>query len=241
MRVWQEVVSLIERANHRAPIFQALSKLWQNSAVEQEVKHKEAELVATTEKLSNLARRIADLPAGVPAEGLYEEMKRLDGVKLRYKAEIGTLPQKAADQRLMSGTQYEKLLAKIKSQLTDVSPGVERRIVQALVHQVVVTRDGFKLRYYVGQDRIKEGEAIASPSFSLTKKILVQGSFFQLNGGANRNRTCNKALGKLRYIHLTMGPPKNGSTRVARTHPSGQSASTVRAAAGPRRPPAERA
>lgn len=66
--------------------------------------------------------------------------------------------------------------------MTEVSPESKRRIIQALVAKVVVTRAGFELHYFVGVDQIKTGEASASPVISLSKKNYGLGSDQGLNG-----------------------------------------------------------
>jgi hypothetical protein len=48
----------------------------------------------------------------------------------------------------------------------DLSPETKRRIIQTLIHKVVVTKDGFELHFYAGVDQIKKGEVIASGSSS---------------------------------------------------------------------------
>ena len=63
------------------------------------------------------------------------------------------------------------------------SQEIKRRIIHALIHKVVITKSGFELHYYAGVDQIREGEAVASPSFSLNKKNSGRSSFKHLNGG----------------------------------------------------------
>ena len=47
----------------------------------------------------------------------------------------------------------------------------------ALIHKVVITKEGFELHYFTGVEQIKQGEALASPSLSLIKNFSVQSSF----------------------------------------------------------------
>ncbi len=94
-------------------------------------------------------------------------------------------------------TQYEKLLGQLKAAIEEhgeVPPDAKRRIIQALVQEVRVTRSGFRLKFFVGVDQIKAGEALASPAESLRKKNYVPSSLFQLNGGPGRNRTGDTRL-----------------------------------------------
>ena len=185
-RVWQEVVSLIQSESHREPLFQAIRKLKEDTAPERQIEKKEIDCLTITEKLANLARRVADLPEGVPADAFYAEMKRLNESRARLAGQIREIRQRGADQEVVTEVQYLRLLERLRTQLEAVSPEVKRRIAQTLIHRVVVTEDGFELHYFVGMEQIEKGEAFASPSFSLNKKFFGQSSFKGLNGGPCR-------------------------------------------------------
>ena len=73
--VWEEVLSLIESPSHRAPLFQAIQQLGESKTGRRDAEKREAALMATIEKLATLAKRVTDLPTGVPAEPFYDEMK----------------------------------------------------------------------------------------------------------------------------------------------------------------------
>lgn len=207
-RVWEAVVGVIE-GTHRQPIYQAMQAIGTDSSGISATEKKAIEKSATESKIATLARRVANLPEGVPAEPLYEELKRLSTAKARLDQELSELRQQASVRALVTPAQYERLLAKLKAAIEEdgeLSPDTKRRVIQSLLQEVRVTPTGFKLSYFAGVEQVKAGEALASPAESLRNKKSVPSSFVQLNGGPTRNRTWNKALGKLRYIHLTMGP-----------------------------------
>lgn len=179
-RVWKEVLSLIESPSHREPLFRSIQRLGENRASRVEARRREADLLATTEKLSNLARRIADLPSGVPADALYDEMKRLGEKKGWLEGELSLAREREEAQSVVTEAQYTRLLERLKSQLIDPSHETKRRIIHALIHRVVVTATGFDLHFYVGADKIKTGEALTSPVPPLKllgKNFSVQSSF----------------------------------------------------------------
>lgn len=185
-RVWKEVLSLIESPKHREPLFNAVQRLSESKPAQRQTEKLENELRAVEGKLANLAKRIADLPEGVPAHALYDEMKRLAENQARLKEEIHESRRRGDDQRLASAADFDRLLGKLRNQLTELLPETKRRIIQTLIHKVVVTKDGFELHFYSGVDQIKKGEVIASPSFLLGKKISGLSSFKDLNGGPCR-------------------------------------------------------
>jgi site-specific DNA recombinase len=181
-RVWREILLLIERPSHRGPLFEAIRALSESSPDLKEKESKEAELIAASDKIANLARRVAELPAGVPADAFYEEMKRLSESQTMLKLQAQEIRQRGEVQKIASEAEFEKLLDRLKSRLTDLSPESKRRIIQTLVQKIVVTADGFELYYFVGVDQIKKGETFVSPSISLDKNYFALGSVKDLNG-----------------------------------------------------------
>lgn len=134
-------------------------------------------------KLSRLAKRVAELPEGVPAESIYEEMKRLGETKRHLEMEVKDTKRQTEDTRIVSYTQFERLLNKLRNQLTAITPETKRRIIHALIQKVVVTREGFELHYYVGTERIRDGEDLIAPPEIGPKKNLASGSLLT-NGGS---------------------------------------------------------
>ena len=104
-----------------------------------------------------------------------------------------------AFERIATEARLDRLFAKM-SGLLPTSKGVDaetkRKVIQALVHQVVITKSGFKIHFYVGVDQVKKGErrleTACSPLKSYEKtraeKISVPGSFKSLNGGPGGTR-----------------------------------------------------
>ena len=165
---------------------------------------KNKEKAAGGEKIANLARRISELPAGVPAEPFYAEMRTLAGVNTRLDSEIRSLEQTNPFQKIETESQLDKLFAKMRGQIPvsiEIPSETKRKVIQALVHQVVITKKGFKMHFYVGVDQVKKGERGCSPMKSLQKEISVPGSLKDLNGGPTKNRTWINPLGKDRFIH----------------------------------------
>lgn len=97
-------------------------------------------------------------------------------------------------QEVVTPTQYEKLLGILKTAIQDdalVTPDLKRRVIQALIQEIRVTRSGLKLRFFAGVEQIKAGKAKASPAPIGEKKNFVSSSLFYLNGGPTKNRTWN--------------------------------------------------
>ena len=119
-------------------------------------------------------------------------MRTLAGVNTRLDSEIRSLEQTNPFQKIATESQLDKLFAKMRGQIPvsiEIPSETKRKVIQALVHQVVITKEGFKMHFYVGVDQIKKGEQWCSPMKSLQKEISVPGSLKDLNGGSPENRT----------------------------------------------------
>jgi len=195
-RVWETVVGVIE-GTHRKALYQAVQHLGAEQSGMGAIERKEIEKSATESKIATLARRVANLPEGVPADALYEEMKRLNTAKNRLDQELSQLRQETTANAVVSPAQYERLLAKLKSAVDanqDLTPDTRRRVIQALIQEVRVTPRGFKLKYFAGVEQTKTGEVLASPAVSLQKLNSVPSSFINLNGGPTRTRTWDRSV-----------------------------------------------
>lgn len=192
-RAWKEVVAILEGVQ-REKLFDALQKLERNQSPSHSLEKKNQEKSATEGKIANLARRIGELPEGIPADPLYAEMRTLAGTNTRLENEIRALEQKNPAQEIASESQLTRLFERIRTSLRApevIDAETKRKVIQALIHQIVITRIGFKMHFYVGSDQIKKGErrleTVRSPLKSYEKtqaeKISVPGSFKSLNGG----------------------------------------------------------
>ena len=209
-RVWKEVVELI-RGEHREGLYKALKALEHENPSDVSLRKKQTELDSVQSKIKNLAHRITELPAGVPADAFYSEMKSLNETNTRVLSEIRSLEQKNSAQEIATESQYERFLEKLKSALPEentITPEIKRRIIQTLVAKVVTTKAGFKMHFYAGSDQTKKGGANASPLISFNKNFSVPSSLFLLNGGSGENRT----LIPLRIPDFESGASTNSAT-----------------------------
>lgn len=188
-RVWEEVVAILETPHHRTALFQAIQALGETRGSGQALAMHEEALATIADKLAGLAQRITALPAGVPAEPFYDEMKRLAENQKRTQAEIAQTTRHSDEQTLTTEAQYSKLLAHLKSELTDLSPDSKRRVIQALVHRIIVTPTGFELHFYAGMEQIKTAGPGRPAVNSFGKNFSVSSSFKHLNGGSRESRT----------------------------------------------------
>jgi hypothetical protein len=136
-------------------------------------------------------------------------MRELAARNAGLESEIRSLEQKIPSQKIATDFELEKAFEKLLPLLHSgdtLDPETKRKVIQALIHEVRITREGFEMHFYVGADQIRKGERPGLASESLQKKISGPGSFKSLNGGPTKNRTWNGPLGKGCYIHLTMGP-----------------------------------
>ena len=166
-------------------------------------------------RLEGLAGRLAELPSDLSPEPVFELMRKTE-------AEIKTHEERAQGIGAMAGSNalpvelsaYQAFVDSLR-QLNTADPAIRTKVTELLVHKVRVTRDGFDIDFYAGESEIERGLAEAGPRPSgdgdtskkeTTDFFQIGGSKVLQNGGPTRNRTWNKPLGRVRYIHLTMRP-----------------------------------
>ncbi len=190
-RVWEELVAIIE-GTHREKFFEAIRRLERNDDGENSLDRMKKEKVVSEGKITSLAKRIANLPDGIPAEPFYAEMRELAARNTRLETEIRSLEQTIPSLKISSNFELEKLLEKFLPILRaseGISTETKRKVIHALIHQIRITKDGFEMHFYAASDQIKKGERGRSPLKSLDKNFSVRGSFKDLNGGPSENRT----------------------------------------------------
>jgi site-specific DNA recombinase len=207
-RVWKEVLQIIE-GTHRQKLMDAIQSLEKGENSDGKFRQKENESNALRLKIGTLAHRVANLPKEIPADAFYAEMKMLSEQSKKLDSEIEELKRAGTSKETVTEEQFDRLLRKLKTLLPDVSEAtseIKRRIIQILVHKVVVNKSGFEMHFYAGATQIKKGEALASPLESLSKNFFVVGSIKNLNGGLGRNRTADTRLFRALLYRLSYQP-----------------------------------
>ena len=122
---------------HREKLLESIRRLERNQSALHSLEKKNNEKAAGGQRIANLARRISELPPGVPAEPFYAEMRTLAGANNRLESEIRSLEQTNQYQKIATESQLDKLFTKMCEQipaLIEISPETKRNVIQALVH-----------------------------------------------------------------------------------------------------------
>lgn len=190
-RVWEEIVGLIE-GTHREKLFEAIRAIGRNDASEKSLDQTKKEKAAIEGKITSLAKRIANLPDGVPAEPFYAEMREFAARNARIESEIRSLEQKIPAQKIANESDIERMFDRFLPVLRApevIDSETKRKVIHALIHEIRITKHGFEMHFYVASDQIKKGEHGRSPLKSLDKNFSVRGSLKNLNGGPCWTRT----------------------------------------------------
>ena len=171
-------------------------------------------------QLEVLAERLAVLPKAISASPIYNQMEKIQAEREEQVQRLEGLKREGYSKELPAElSSYLALLdafRRIKSM--PGAPDIEGKIVRSLVDKILITPEGVDIVYRTGKEHVEGALAKASALLLSLQKaadskqnyspenMRVFSSNTLTNGGLNRNRTCNKALGKLRYIHLTMRP-----------------------------------
>ncbi len=196
LRVWEELTQIIEGI-HREKLFEAIRAIERNDTASDSLERAKKEKALTEGRIASLAKRISNLPDGVPADPFYAEMRELAARNTRLETEIRSLEQTLPAQKIATNFELEKAFEKFLPILRSgdtIDPETKRKVIHALIHQIRITKDGFEMHFYAASDQIKKGERSHSPLKSLNKNFSVRGSLKDLNGGPCRTRTYDQSV-----------------------------------------------
>jgi len=182
-RAWEEVEKLLRTPQLSKVIFEKLGERLKIQKQDPRIENAEANLHALETRSRVLIQRLSELPSSVSAAPIYKELERIEDEK--KKLDTGLLEARKKHQApAISPMGYEKFLERLaKVALSSNGSETKRKIMDCLVERIEITPDGFNLCYYVDEDQIEKGEAIASPLNSMGKKFLSPGYFSLQNGG----------------------------------------------------------
>ena len=182
--VWEEVLKLFRDPTlSKALIIQA-KRAADERLGDSGQKRTETRISTVTQQIEVLAERLAELPKSISAAPIYSQMEKLQAVKAEEEARLRGLRSEQKIHDLPAElTPYEALLRGLH-QLKDES--TRTKIIEALIHEVEITPEGFRLHYYVGKNHV-EGELARRASSGPSDFRLSRGSNSLTNGGRYRD------------------------------------------------------
>ncbi len=147
-------------------------------------------------RLEGLAGRLADLPPDISPEPVFDLMRKTEAeIKAVESRAVELGPNLGMTSLPVELESYQSLIAGL-TRLDSADPSVREKIIELLVHKIVITPDGFQIDFYGGEMEIERGLAHAGPRPSSSKKettelFQVGGSKVLLNGGSGQSRTAD--------------------------------------------------
>lgn len=204
-RVWEEVMALLKEPKRAEEIFKLSKKKFSELQTRGEDKKIQGKIRDLESQIEVLAERLSSLPKSVSPTPIYRQMERLEAEKgeeemrLRAYREAHPIAEEPAPL-----ANFEAFLEGLR-RLTNgaMGPELQARLIQKLVQKVEITRNGFRLHYFVGKDHCKahilEREDMMSSrpewaipaGFSAKRFFAISGSNSIDNGGTTKNRTWN--------------------------------------------------
>jgi site-specific DNA recombinase len=160
---------LVEEANIRAKE--------RSPETQQLLKATRADLVAVTAKSDALLDRLAELPKGHAAQGIYEKLEELGKRKQELQTNIRDLEAKIKrGGELIDATKVFSLLKVVGSGFSRLTSDEQRRILKEVVQQIVIHPTHLALHYFVGYTTIDDGSENNKPrNRSLAARGLSEG------------------------------------------------------------------
>lgn len=203
--IWANIERLLSDPKNSEDIAAEAKRIHAEKSSSAEIAKHRAKIRYIESQLEALAERLSELPKSISAAPIYQQMEKLEKQRAGEGERILALQTSGGGYEMPVGlTTYRGYLAALNK--LKQNPVAKAQIIEELVHRIDITPDGYRVHYYAGENHVERGLARrAGPRPGLS---LISGSRELTNGGPTKNRTWNKALGKLRYIHLTMGPQK---------------------------------
>lgn len=190
-RVFEEIEKFLSDPKLSNVLFEKNRKRNEPVLRTQEKEKLNSQIQKIDSKIESLIGRLSELPKHIPATTLYHEIEKLQHEKLANETKRSAIIEQDSKQELgVRPLDYEQFLVRLMRMVKE-NPSFEMRraIVGALIHRVEVHTSGFKLGFYIGAGQLKNGEALASPSFLQRNVFLSSGSFCLQNGAPARTRT----------------------------------------------------
>jgi DNA invertase Pin-like site-specific DNA recombinase len=152
----------------------------------------QAKIQALKSQQEVLAERLAELPPSISPAPVFKQMEKIEAAKtlqedLLKDCQAGN---KSFDMPTALSS-YDALLTGLNRLATSPNAEATRyRILQALIHRIEITPDGFRLHHYVGRNHVeRELEALKSetPGVSCEIRAFSQEPLFYLKAGGSNS------------------------------------------------------
>jgi site-specific DNA recombinase len=222
--VWKAVERILTNQDLVKAILSQAQKNHQNQGNIISIQKLKNKVRGIEDQLEALSEHLSKIPKGVSPQPIFNQMKRLEGIKEESQKELeAQKPQAHSFDLPIAFKDYELFLKAIR-QMAQKKDGevLKSKIIQQLVHKVEIMPNGFKIHFYAGEttlrlkslelDQIVKGDAQkAQVSGAPTSTFFnFQCSKRLTNGGPDRDRTDDllhamQALSQLSYRPLNDG------------------------------------
>ena len=139
-------------------VVEEAQKIHANDGGQKEMKRLQIKVSGYNSNLEALAERLSELPKGVSASIIFNQMEKLEAAKKEALEKISVLKQSSGGFRELpvDFKDYQSLLGLVDKIFGKcIKPEVKTKIIKRLVHKVEVGIDKVKIHYYAGEDYLQ--------------------------------------------------------------------------------------
>jgi site-specific DNA recombinase len=178
-QVWEMVMDVLRKPEFAKSIIEDAKKRSAGEIEAMEDTPMRARLLGLDRKIETLTERLSELPREVSAEPIYLQMRRLGEEKKDLERKLQEVGLRQVHPRMpVHFNSYAALLDGLRKITSNaVTADAKAKVIQALVHQVEVKKDGIRVHFYAGDQEIRRAkEGPKGGLFESEKNSLFDGS-----------------------------------------------------------------
>ena len=157
--VLDNVYNLMRNPEFARGIIEEAQKVHAEDGGQKEVKRLQSKVSGYNSNLEALAERLSELPKGVSASVIFNQMEKLEVAKKEALERISYLRKGSGDFQELPAEfnnywSFLELVSKVLGEKT--KPEVKAKVIERLVHKVEVGMDKVRIHYYAGEEFLQK-------------------------------------------------------------------------------------
>ena len=149
-KVWEIIEKLMRKKGFSEELMRKAKQHEEKKSEHHELRRFQEKARLIENRISILTERLSELPTSVSASPIYRQMEKLEKEQTKAQEQIQKLEAKATDSPIPA-MDYQKILKGFRK-LANGSKEDQAKVIQSLIHRIVIKRQGFAAQLYCGKD-----------------------------------------------------------------------------------------
>ena len=187
--IWEEIERLLKNPFLGKRLIQDANAVHTQAQKSSELHQLRGKIHGLKLRIEGLAERLSELPKTVSAAPIYAQMEKLEGEKARAVMRLSQCEAGSdTHDEPVELSEYREFLKSLNQLARDEKATDSRcKIVQALIHRIEITSEGYEVKFHAGKQYVEGGLAEAGPPSSGAEAgkglLSLNGSNSLTNGG----------------------------------------------------------